>query len=897
MKSVGDRTRSLYRALLGAFPRRHRERHGEEMADTFLALLRLEKARAGHWGVARAWCMGVWDALVQGSRMRIGMMRGRGISGSRWEHGDPDNQKRGVGDMIWDVWGDIRFGVRALVRRPVFAATVVLTLAVGIGANTSVFTVVNGILFTPLPYENPEELVHIWAANPPLGWDHTDVSPANQWDYRARSRSLEDLAVYYSDDMNLTGDGPPELVSGLRVTFNILELLGREPALGRGFVESEMGEGRDDVVILSDGFWMRRFGGDPDAMGSTISLDGKPRTVIGILAPDFRFLDRPFDVLLPQDLHPAMASRGGHYAEAVGRLAEGVTLEDARTELQALAVQLQDEYPDTNEGWTVEVVSTHDEMVGDMARQASMVLLVAVGFVLLMVCVNLANLLLARGSSRVREMAVRSALGAGRLRVVRQLLTESLLMAAVGGGLGLAFSSWGYRAIVAGLPSNIPPVFQFGIDGRVLAFTVLVTCLAALLFGVVPALRTVGSGENALRDGGRGGKSRSSTRFGSALVVLQTAMAVVLLVGGGLLMRSIAGMRAQDFGFDPDHVLTMRLAPPSSDYPEVSDLELFWERVEQEVGALPAVEAVGTTQSHPLMGSNWGRTFQLAGDDAERTARVTYASGGLFDALRFRVVAGRPLRDTDGVEEPMAVVVNQTFVNRYLGEDADPLSASLSQGSDTLPAVPIVGVLHDVVERGVDEPPEPAVYLPASSGALRTRSLVVRTAGPPEDAVSMVQEAVWDVDPDIPLFQVETMEALVDRRIGAFAILGYLMAIFALLSLLLGAVGIYGVTAYAAGQRTSEIGLRLAVGAERGDVVRMVVAQGGRRSLIGLVLGLGLAFFVTRAMGSVLVGVHPRDPATFIGVALVLGVVSLLGLWLPARRASAVDPVEALASE
>ena len=799
--------------------------------------------------------------------------------------------------MIGTIVGDIRYALRTLVRNPLFAATVVLTLALGIAVNTSVFTLVDGLLFTPLPYEEPEELVILWAENPVLGWDDTDINPADAWDWRERARSLDDLAVYYEDRLNMTGDGPPELVSAVRTSWNVFDLLGREPVLGRGFLDGEMGEGRDGSVILTHGFWNRRYGADPDVLGSSMILDGEPRTVVGVLGPDFRFLEERPDVFLPLDIVPARSERGGHYAEAVARLAPGVSLEGARTELRQVARQLQEEHPEANENWTVGVFPAHEELLGEIAKQASIVLMVAVGFILLMVCVNVANLLLARAGVRSREMAVRTALGAGRARIVRQLLTESLILAFAGGALGFLLAVWGYRAIVGALPSNVPPVFQFGLDGSVLAFTAAVTTGAALLFGTAPALRAARGGSSALRDGGRSGRSRSSARFGGTLVVLQTAMAVVLLVGGGLLMKSIAGMRGQDFGFEPDNVLTVRISPPAGEYPERGDLRAFWDAVEERVRELPGVAAVGNTQSHPLMGSNWGRTIRIAGREEERTARLTWASGGLFEALGLRVVAGRPLRDTDDEDAPLVAVVDETFVEQYLPRGTDPLSASILAGSDSLAPVPIVGVIHDVVERGVDAPPEPSLYLSAAQGNLRSRSLVVRTVGPPEEIVSAVQDAVWSVDPKIPLYEIETMEALVDRRIGSFALIGTLMGLFALLSLFLGAVGIYGVTAYTAGRRTGEIGVRLAMGAERKDVVRMVVRQGGRRALLGLVLGLALAVAVAGALEGILVGVEPRDPLVFAGVALILAVVSLLGLWIPARSASKVDPVEALSTE
>jgi len=886
-----------YRLLLRAFPRDFRQRHGKEMEETFLALLAWEGQKRGLVGRLDAWVVGSTDALARGALRRLRTLGYRPIPTGPKHHNR--QERMGVWEMFATIWGDVRFALRALIRRPLFSATIVLSLAVGIGANASVFTLVDGLLFTPLPYENPEELVVLWTENPVLGWENTDVNPADAWDWRERSRSLEDLAVHYEDRLNMTGDGPPELVAGVRATPNILSVLGREPSLGRGFLPDEVGEDRDDVVILMDGFWERRFARDRDVLGSTLTLDGEVRTIVGIMPPDFLFLsDRP-DILLPLDLIPREAERGGHYAETTARLADGVGVDEARTELRQIGEQLQAEYPEANENWNVQVVPAHAEMLGPVAKQASIILMVAVGFVLLMVCVNVANLLLARGENRARELAVRTAIGAGRGRVVRQLLTEALVLAVLGGGLGLLLATWGYRAIVAGLPSQIPPVFRFGLDGSVLGFTLFVTVASALVFGIIPALRSSRTGAATLRDGGRSGRSTGSARFGSALVVLQTAIAVVLLVGGGLLMKSISGMRNQDLGFDPHNVLTLRLAPPASEYPERADLRAFWNAVEDRVAQIPGVLAVGNTQSHPLMGSNWGQTVRIAGQAQaqERRTRLTYLSGGLFEALKFELVAGRAVRDTDDEDAPMVAVVNENFVTRYLGDGADPLEHALMAGSDTVAPVPIVGVIRDVVERGIDRPPEPALYLSIAQANVRSRSLVVRTAGPPGEILGDLQDAVWSVDPKIPLFQIETMEDLVDRRVGSFAVIANLMGLFALLSLFLGAVGIYGVTAFTAGRRTGEIGVRMAMGAEPGDVVRMVVGQGGKRAVIGLGLGLILALLVAGALESVLVGVNPRDPAIFLVVAAILGVVSFLGLWIPARRASTVNPVQALSSE
>lgn len=884
MKPTAEtQARRAYRVLLRAWPAGERDRYGEEMEEAFLALLRRDVARGGLAGGVRCWIGALWDAWARGI---VGRLDGR-YSRER---------KRGGGEIVGTFINDVRFAARGFVRRPVFAITAVLTMALGIGANAAIFTVVKGFLFTPLPYDHPDELVTLRQANPELGYERTDVGPADVWAWRSQARSLQDIAVFYDDGLNLTGDGRPELVDGIRTSPNIFSLLGRGPTLGRGFTEDEYGP-EHPVAVITDGFWERRFGRDAGILGTELDLDGRTYTVVGVLPRDFLFLDERPDVFLPLTARPEDAERGGHYADAIGRLAPGATIPQVRTELASVSEELASKYPETNKGWTVvEVTSTHTDLVGDVASRASMVLMVAVLFVLLMACVNVANLLMARGEARGRELAVRAALGAGRMRVMRQLLTESLVLATAGGALGWLAGMWGYRAIIAGLPSTVPAVFEWKMDGTVLVFVVGVTLLAAMAFGLAPALRASGGVARDLREGGRAGRSRNSNRFGSTLVVLQTALAVVLLVGGGLLMRSLAAMRNQDFGFDPQNVVVARIAPPHASYPDNATVRAFWDAVEQRTRDLPGVVAVGTTQSHPLMGSNWGNAVRVAGHDGpERRVRVTYLSGGLFDALRFRVVAGRPITEADGPDQPDVAVVNEAFVRQFLSPGEDPLQQTILP--DSVHSYPIVGVVHNIVERGVDRPPEPSVYVSLAQNVVSTRSLVVRTSGDPEEIVPSIQNAVWSVDPDIPLYGIETMDALVERRLGGFTVIGYLMATFAVLSLVLGAVGIYGVTAYAAGRRTAEIGVRLAMGAERGDVVRMVVAQGGRRAVFGLALGMVAALGMARLLGRILVGVSPTDPVTFGVVLAMLATVSFLGLWIPARKASRVDPVRALSTE
>lgn len=592
------------------------------------------------------------------------------------------------------------------------------------------------------------------------------------------------------------------------------------------------------------------------------------------------------------------SERGPHLAESIGRLAPGVTIEAAREELAAIADDLAEEYAE-NEGWTAEVVDLKTETVGDVAAAAAVVMMTAVGFILLMACVNVANLLLARAGSREREISVRMALGAGRNRVIRQLLTESILLAALGGVLGFLGGLWGFKAMHAALPPTLPPAFAFDLDLKVLSFTILITVGAALVFGLVPAFRATATHGSVLRDGGRSGQTRSAGRIGGALVVLQTAMAVVLLVSGGLLMKSVSEMQSQDFGFVAENTLVARMWPPAHSYENREAVEAFWEAVQHRVEEIPGVEVSGTSQSHPFMGSNWSETVSVLGDGSDperrRTARLTMASPGYFEALRFGMARGRTFTSADDYDSERVAIVNEAFVERYLSLGDDPLEKTILVGEELQAS--IVGVVHDVLERGVGEPPEPSLYLPMGQQTIRVRSLVLRTTGEPTAVVDALQDVVAAIDPGIPVYNVETMTSVVRDRVGGFALIGHVMGVFALLSLLLGAVGIYGVTSYAAGQRTSEMGVRLAMGAQRTDVVGIVVRQGVRRTVLGLVIGLGLALSMGGALSGVLVDVSPRDPVVFVTVCAVLLLVSWLGLYLPARRLSRVDPVQALTGD
>lgn len=791
------------------------------------------------------------------------------------------------------VSADVGYAVRSWRRQPVLAVTAVVTLALGIGANTAIFSVVNVLLLKPLPYEDAERLVVVWSAYPERGWDDTDVSLADAWDWRSGTTALADLAVFTEGSVNLTGGAEPERLSSVRTTPNLMKVLGVAPGLGRDLEPDDNVPGAAGTALLSYGFWQRRFGGDADIVGRVLTLDGEPHRVVGIMPAGFRFMAAQPDLWRPYRLDPAEARRDSHSHQAVARLAPGATVNGASREVAQVAESLAEAFPDTNRGWTAYAVPLKRELLGSVGFQTSVLLMAVVGFVLLMACVNVANLLLARANARRREMAVRFALGAGRGRLARQLMAECLVLGLAGGAVGLTLAVWGERTLVAALPDNVPDAYEFGIDGTVLGFALLLSLLATLVFGVVPSLRA--SRATGLELQQRAGHRRGAYRFGGALVVAQTALAALLLVGAGVMARSVVAMQRLDLGFRPENVLTLRIDPSPARYETPAEALAFFEEAEDRLAAVPGVEAVGSVHRLPLSGFNWVQTYQLAGSGQESrvAGRMSIVSAGYFDAIGARVLQGRLLRDSDGPESPDVVVVNETMARRHLGPQ--PLGRSLVDDDGNTSEV--VGVVSDLRERNITEPVEPAVYFPVRQTMLRSRTVVLRAAVPPTTLAAAVRRAVWQVDPDQPVYAVRPLTAVLDTRFGTYRFLAYTMIVFAAISLLLGAVGIYGVMAYGVGRRTMEIGLRLAVGAQRERVVRMIVWEGLGRALLGLAVGLVAGLGLTRLMAGLLVGISPTDPLSFGAVFLLLTLVTGLSSYLPARRASRVDPVRALAHE
>lgn len=888
---------SWYDLFLALHPRAFRERHGGEMKATFGVLL---AGAEGRWQRGWVWVVGGVDALGSALRQWWRLLAHRRVE--RQNARDRGNGARGRQrrEFMSTLWQDLRYTLRMLRRQPVLATAAVITLALGIGATTTIFSIVSTAILRPLPYRDAGRLVTVWSANPGRGWHHTDVSLPDAWDWRTQAKAFQDLAVFGRSSANLTGSGEPERLTVRLVTPNLFSVLGVKPGLGRDFREGDNAVGAPEVAILSDGFWRRRFGGDPAVVGSTIHLNGGAVTVIGVMPAGFSFLDQQPDLWIPYRIDPLTAHRTAHANVAVARLLPGVTVAQAEVAVAQVARDQARIHPETNEGWTTEVHPLQADLLSDNGVRAMQVLMVSVCLVLLMACVNVANLLLARANARRQEMAMRVALGAGRGRLLRQLMTESLVLGLASGSVGMVLAVWGERTIVAALPANLSPAFHFAIDGVVLVFALLVSLAAALVFGLAPALRGAGATGADLRADGRSGGSRRRRRFGNALVVAQAALAVTLLAAGGVMLRSVVHMQREDLGFEAGSVLTARLTLPGAKYTTEEQADVFYQQVLERIRALPGVEAAGTVYNLPLSGSNSVGSFAIAGvpvtpDRDGYPARYDYVSPDYFRTMRIGLVEGRDFSANDRAGSPPVIIVNEALVRRYFG-GVEPLGQRIITDSD-MPPREVVGVVRDVHERSLERAPEPALYVPVAQVGSRTRTLAVRTAGPQAALIKPVRQAVWAVDADQPLYDIRPMDDLIALRLSPFRLIAGLLGSFAAISLLLGAVGIYGVTAYGVGRRTQEIGLRLALGAERRTVVAMVLRESMTRALVGVVLGTLLGLALTRGLGSLLVGVSPADPLTFGSVIAGLLLVTFLGAYLPARRASAVDPVRALARE
>lgn len=820
-----------------------------------------------------------------------------------------------LADALWlqprrwedEMTQDLRFGVRMLLKQPGFALLAVLTLALGIGANTAIFSVVYSVLMRPLPYAAPEKLMALYSMYPERDVFRSVISAPDFHDWRAQNQTFESMAAYIGSNYALSGGELPERLVGLNVSPNFFQVLGVNPLLGRAFAPEEENDGRDRVAVLSYGLWQRRFGADPQLVGKSISLNGENYTVIGVMPQSFRFapveLYRPL-VFDAEDM--ADMARGSHYLQVIGRLKPDTTLTQAKTDLENLSRRIAQQHPVTNTGKYANVIPYQADSVGEI-RPSLLVLLGAVVLVLLIACANVASLLLARAASRQREMAVRAALGAGRWRVVRQLLTESLLLSLLGAGLGLLLAYWGVGAIVRAVPSEIadytPGWQQIGINSQALGFTLILSVLTGIVFGVAPALQLSRPDlTEALKEGGKSSAGRQRQRTRNALVVAEVALALMLLIGAGLLLKSYQQLQQVSLGFNHQHVFVANVALANTKYRDTPQQLNFFQEVLQKVENLPGVQSAALVNYAPFS-SNADRVFTIAGrpepaPDDIPDANYRVISPAYFRTLEIPLTHGRLFSEQDAATSLRVVIINEALARRYFPNE-DPLGKQLKLGryGEQNPLHTIIGVVGNVKDIGMEREFDPTFYYPFTQTSIRSGALLARTQGDPLLLTSPVRNAVLAVDPEQPLTRPRTLALAIADSVTQQRLNLILLGIFSGLALILAAIGIYGVMAYSVTQRTHEIGIRLALGAKRGDVLKLVVGQGMLLATLGISIGLVGAFFLTRLMETLLFGVTPTDPVTFGCIALLLLGIALCACWIPAQRATKIDPLAALRHE
>jgi putative ABC transport system permease protein len=801
---------------------------------------------------------------------------------------------------------DIRYALRRLLKSPGFAAVVILTLGLGIGANSAIFSVVNGVVFRSLPYPQPDRLIRLFQVGDDGGL--ATFTPMNYLDAQAGMHSLASSAALTGAGYTLTSDGEPERVDGAETSASFFDVLGVSPAMGRGFLPDENQPGKTHVAVISHGLWTRRFNADPGILGRSVLLNSEPYTIVGVMPEGFSYPTKR-DVWTPleYDTEFTQQSRGAWYLSIIARLKPEATVEQAAGEVAAIGRRLETEFPETNLNVKMTAVGLHSYITGDI-KPKLLVLLAAVGFVLLIACANVANLLLARAAAREGEIAVRAALGAGRARLMRQLLTESVVLAIGGGLLGLLFAVLGTKLLLSLQPAGIPRLDVVRVDGAVIAFTAAIAIATGVLFGMIPAFQaTRGDLVGSLKEGGKGAlASRRAGRMREGLVIAEIALAVMLLAGAGLLMRSFARLQSVNPGFRTGESLTFRTALPAAAYREEAQRASFYQRAIERISALPGVTTVGAISGLPLSGTSFGFTFTIEGDPPPRPGeepamQTRVVTPGFFKAMDVPLLRGRGFAATDNAASPQVVLLNEAAVKRFF-PSSNPIGRRIELGWGRGPGRPsnggeVVGVVGSVKQFGLDEVEQPEIYIPHAQQPMAGMTYVVHTAVEPTTLAGAVRRELKALDPSLPVTALEPLEAVVARSISQPRFYMLVLGIFAAVALVLASIGIFGVVSYAVAQRTREMGIRIALGATRERVMRMVLGNAMRLAVIGVVVGTFAAVAVSRTLATLLFDLSPTDPMTYVVVGVGLSFVALMASYLPAWRATRVDPVVALRAE
>jgi putative ABC transport system permease protein len=806
---------------------------------------------------------------------------------------------------------DVRFGLRMMRKHPAFTAIAIITLALGIGANTAIFSVVNAVLLKDLPVADADRLVMIFETNPARGFNRLSVAPGNYLTWKAQQTVFEEIGAFGAQSFTLAGNDGAEMLEGARVSANLFGILRVAPSHGRAFTSEEDRPGGERVAMLSHSLWKRRFGGAQDIIGQSITLDDKPYAIVGVMPDGLRLSSGNIDIWAPAALDAERGLDGmtGRILQVIARLKPQATTEQARAEMGVITQGMAQTNPVFNAGFSADIVPLREVFVGSW-RRILMILFGVVACVLLISCANVANLLLARTATRTRETAIRVALGASRLRIVRLLLMESLLLAGAGGLLGLLIGWWGVDALVALSPADALRSRRVGMDANVAWFTLALTFLTGLLFGLAPALKSSKPDLNeSLKSGGRGATAGLGLR--SMLVVSEIALSLVLLVGAGLMIRSFLRLQSVDSGFDPRNTLTLRLTLPEARYPEARQVISFYQQLTERLGSLHGVESVAATHALPFSGMGGVRPFTVEGRPRPESGKANDAQyrlvgPGYFHTMKIALVRGREFTKQDEAKAAGVAIINQAFKRRYF-PDEDPIGKRITLGGYDDQLGEIVGVVGDVRHWWAGTEAEPEMYWaysqawlarsPTLSRLRRSLTLALRTSGDPQSLIQGVRREVIAMDKALPVTGVGTMEERMGASLAGTRFNTLLLSLFAALALVLSVVGLYGVISYTVAEGTREIGVRMALGAQTGDVLRFVVGQGMTLTLVGVGIGLLASFGLTRLMKDMLFGVGPTDPLTFVAIAVLLTAAALLACWIPARRATKVDPMEALRCE